>query len=567
MAAINFDIDWLRQYFGDVEFFFIAVGLQENDFLMEFGDCPEFELIRNEGGVCISSRSPEYGVGLAKSEGRDIVLFRGYELDQGVLSYRDRVGEGLADKLENGVFAFINVCTGSKTIRIRSDAFGISPVFFKKLDGIVLISSHNVLLRSSDDKVDPAGELSMLNIGYAFGEHTVFSDIQRVPPGSDCWIGSNEHRVEPWIDYASLGSGSRIIEDGAAQEVEASFKAGMERCLALSQKPLLLPLSSGYDSRRIFGYLNQSGRTFETVTAQAYKILRGEFYDIDGTFAPRVAEKFGVANRLVQAATPSELKIDLAYRDALLGSESLMHAWSFRLRHALSEMAPSCIFDGLGGDALGNSGFVFDDFHKDYSRNPAILHRETSCSGIAQALKIPELAVQDYSRQYWSYLDRLPHNPNQCEIAFMLLRTRRSISPWVLMTQSPRHLVFFPYLELGHVRKTLEFQPGEKYKVFFQRDCLQRFYPDYFDMPGSRAMPSVLRPLPVAERQQLADCERHYLFSPKVTEMILERIGATNKKLFAMNKLLWPLGSPRAWLFESLARYYRSEERQGYFIN
>lgn len=567
MDGLNFDEAWLRRYFSGIEFFFIAVGLKNINVLMKLGDYPDFHLICNGDAVCVSSRSPEHGVGLAKLESQNIFLFRGYELDQGVVSYRDRIGDDQANRLENGIFSFVKVCSESKLIRIRTDAFGISPIFYKQHDGIVLISSHNVLLRSADDKIDPVGELSMLNIGYSFGEYSVLSNIKRVPPGSDFLIGPNENRVVPWIDYASLGSGTRFVGDDAAQEVEASFKAAMNRCLKLSYKPLRLPLSSGYDSRRIFGYLNQSGCEFETITAKAYKILRGEYYDIDGTFAPKIAQKFGIANKLVNAATPEELVTDLAYRDTLLGSESLMHGWSFRLRHELSGMAPSCIFDGLGGDALGNSGFVFAGFHDDYSRNAEILHRETSNSGIAAALDFPELVVQDYLNKYWDYLDGFPKNPNQCEIAFMLLRTRRSISPWILMTQSPRHLIFFPYLDLNHVRKTFEFQPGEKYRVFFQRDCLKRFYPDYFDIPGSRAMPSVLRPLPVFQRQQLADYERSYLFSPKVIEKISKRVGKTNKMLFSVNKLFWPVSSPRAWLFELLARYYRSEERQDYFIN
>jgi hypothetical protein len=572
LSNTNFDFRWLQKHFSDIEFFFIAIDFcddpETKNYRLKAPDIScGIDSICHDGILCISSYSQEFKNGLARSADRGIVLFRGYELDQQVASYRNTPSEIQVDRLRNGVFCFIQVDKLEKTVRIRTDAFGISPVFYKYFNGMLLISSHNVLLRSENDQVDPIGELSMLNIGYAFGEHTVHSGIHRLPPGADCWIGPDDYKVKPWLDYSSLGSGNRLADENASQEIEKSFQTAMEKCIALAHKPICLPLSSGHDSRRIFSHLNQTKREFETVTARAYKVLRGEYYDIDGTFAPQLAKRFGISNYLVSAASPEQLTDDLSLRDMLLGSETLMHGWSFRLRAALTEISPSCIFDGLGGDALGNSGFVFSGFHQNYEQNPSILHRETSNSGISASLNIPKEVVEKYQSLYWDYLNDLPHNPNQCEIAFMLLRTRRSISPWILMTQSPKHLVFFPYLELGHVQKTLEFQPGEKYRMFFQKECLRRYYPSYFDVPGSRSMPSLLKPLPTAERMELAIRERHYLFSSNVEKTIKGRIGTINRNLFTINQAVWRHGSPRAWLFESLARYYRSEERNGYFVN
>ena len=564
--ACNFA--WLENNFKDVEFFFVAMAIDGTELQLDIADSACIDLVKTPGFVCLSSLSKHHSSSLAIESSDAVTIFRGYELDVCISSYDGRITEIHPKSLENGVFAFIRYCKHSRSLIVRSDLFGVSPLFYRIDNGIFFLSSHNVLLRQPGDELDTSGEISLLNYGFSFDQHTCHVDIKRFPPAMQASIDASGRVVwQPWGSWNDLGQGDRLIDDEAAQEVESAFRESMQRCIALTHGDIILPLSSGYDSRRIFGYLNESNVDFETITAQAFKRIGDRYFDIDGRFGPEVARRFGRPNRLVPARTPEGLAADLARRDLLIGSESLMHGWSMALFEALRENSTAaCIYDGLGGDALGNSGFVFPGFHVDYKNNIDILFNETAKPGFARALGYQGAVYDDYRKGYRDYLDSLPSGPNQCELAFLLLRTRRSISPWILMNQAPGSLVVFPYLELGHVRKTLEFYPGEKYRVFFQKYCLKKYYPDCFSIPGSRAMPAVLPPVPQDFANQLDAAERQYLFSEEIIELIGSRVNDRNKFFFSLFRSRLATRYSKPWLFETLARYLRSETRTGYFL-
>ncbi len=567
MSTVECNFAWVENNFSHVEFFFVAMALDGNELDFDIPECAFLEQVTAPGFVCLSSFSTHHSASLAAESLESVTVFRGYELDIGVSSYDSRAKTISPDSLENGVFAFIRYFKKTRSLLVRTDLFGVSPLFYRVEDGVIYLASHNVLLRRPNDSIDAVGEISLLNYGFSFGQHTVHAEIKRFPPAVQASVGAGGHLVwQPWGSLSDLGAAERVVDEAAVDEVESAFRTSMQRCMALSYGNVMLPLSSGYDSRRIFGYLNESKFDFETITAQAYKRIGDRYFDIDGRFGPVVARRFGRPNRLIPASTPESLADDLARRDLLIGSESLMHGWSMGLFEALRENTAACIFDGLGGDALGNSGFVFPGFHVDYEKNVDILFNETAKPGFARALGYESVVYDGYREAYRDYLNALPPGPNQCELAFLLLRTRRSIGPWILMNQAPGSLVVFPYLELGHVRKTLEFYPGEKYRVFFQKRCLEKYYPDYFSIPGSRAMPSVLPPLHKAYSSNLHEVEHQYFFSEEIVDALAARLDGRNKYHFALFKSRLATKFSKPWLFETLARYLRSETRVGYFL-
>lgn len=567
MKTIECNFSWIEDSFSDIEFFFVAMAIHGNELNFDIRESAFIEQVRAPGFVCISSFSTHHSASLARDSSESVTVFRGYELDIGVTSYDPRAKTISPDSLENGVFAFIRYFKKSRSLLVRSDLFGVSPIFYRVEDGVIFFASHNVLLRRPNDSVDANGEISLLNYGFSFDQRTVHVDIKRFPPAMHASVDTGGQFVwQPWDSLSDLGEADRHVDEGAVEEVESAFRASMQRCLALSHGDVVLPLSSGYDSRRIFGYLNESKLDFETITAQAYKRIGDRYYDIDGRFGPEVARRFGRKNRLIPAATPERLAENLARRDRLIGSESLMHGWSMGLFEALRANTGACIFDGLGGDALGNSGFVFPGFHINYEKNVDILFNETAKPGFSRALGYEGAVYDRYREAYRGYLNSLPLGPNQCELAFLLLRTRRSIAPWILMNQAPGSLVVFPYLELGHIRKTLEFYPGEKYRVFFQKRCLERYYPAYFSIPGSREMPAVLPPLDKDYSRQFDKVEHQYFFSEEIVDALTARLGGRNKYHFALFKSRFALKYSKPWLFETLARYLRSEIRAGYFL-
>lgn len=552
---MRIDLDLIETKFSDVEFFVACVGASATPVFAR--PIPSTLAVSSDPNFwTVSSRVRSTGQSLVNQVGLASILFRGYEASLSVHSYSaaaEREKLAAPDKLINGVFAYLKFdCTTEQAV-IRSDAFGVAPLFFRRSGSAWLFASHPVLLHLSGDQVDLNAWLSMLQSGQVLAEQCFFCGIERFPPGTQMTIRGNSEVFEPWFSFADTPEGSQAIDSTAFSNVEAAYSRAMDRCLGLNIEEKTLPLSSGYDSRRFLGALVQRHVSFHAVTCQTFHNKNGRDYDIDAHFAPKIAAAFGVPCELVAAVSIDGIAADCERREALIGTETFDHDWAVPLMRWLATRPPSMVFDGLGGDTFGNSGFEINGLHESPEKDVELLVNHAVKPYLFELIssRFPNLA--QYKATYRNYVAQFPSTLNRAELAFLQSRTRRGISPWITMMHPPGHVIVFPYFDLEFTRAALTYHPTEKYKWFLQKECLRRWYPDYFDFPGTRNLPKDYAPLPaemsLARRREVDG----YLYGemPTVIES-LKYLTFPNKVLLLCAKAFPILRKRRDWLFQPL---------------
>jgi hypothetical protein len=116
-------------------------------------------------------------------------------------------------------------------------------------------------------------------------------------------------------------------------------------------------------------------------------------------------------------------------------------------------------------------------------------------------------------------------------------------------------------------RATLQYHPAEKYRWFFQKECLRRFYPDFFDFAGSRNLPSDHKPIPSALREARDRVDERFAYAdPLANFAALKYLSFSNKILFLLSAVVPELRRRRDWLFRPLLLLIRTRRKAEVFI-
>jgi hypothetical protein len=566
---MKIDLKKLSEKFKDVEFFLICI-FPEKPLSFSESDASSFHVLSKENFWSISSKTRDGSKSLLHEIGAEHILFRGYETDMSVHSYTaysemSKLVE--SDRLVNGVFSYIRINDLEKKAIVKGDALGVSPLFYREDDGCFLFSSHASLIHKKNDKINLVSWMSLMQNGFNFADNCFYEEINRFPAGSQLTLAHNKQEMFQWFDLASLPDGDALIDEHAFQEVEDAYKNSMQKCLTLKTEAITLPFSSGYDSRRFFAFLQGKKVPFKAITCQSFHRKNGKDYDIDAHFAPKIAAAFGVNCEVLAAADNSTLQQDNQRRMALIGTETFMHEWSFPLMKWLAEQPPSIVFDGLAGDTLGNSGFEFEGLHESPEKDLQILMEETIKPEFFDNLSSAFPSLDAYKQAYRKNLLSYPATLNRAEFIFLQSRTRRCISPWITMMHPPGQVVVFPYYDMGFVRATMKYSPAEKYKWFFQKECLKRFYPDYFEFNGSRNLPNDLQARPVQESQAIDRIRSQFLYEDIANIFTtLKYLNLKNKLLLLSSLVFKNLRSRRNWIIRPLLLLVKTDKNNIPFL-
>ena len=560
-------LDKLANTFKDVEFFVVCV-FPTSAPQVGAGDPGAIDVVVEEHFWALSSTARQNGKSLLNRYPDCDILFRGYDSDLAVHTYSDAAEIGQlrdASLLHNGVYAYSKLPRQGPVL-VKSDPFGVSPFYHRTVGGCHYFASHPALIHFADDEVNLYTWMSLLQSGFAYGDETFYKDIKRVAAGAEISITRERADSRTWFDMAALPPGEEMIDDASFDEVEAAYAAGMVKLQRLKMPARTLPFSSGYDSRRFFASMLNNKVAFDAVTCQTFHRKKGKYYDIDSHFAPRIAAHFGVDCALVPASPVERHAADNERRLALIGTETFMHDWAVPFMDYLAERPMSIVFDGLAGDTFGNSGYEFDGLHGSAEGDTAILMKETIDDTTFDHVSGLFPASGKFREVYRQFLTRLPANLNRAELVFLQCRTRRCISPWITMMQPPGHVVVFPYYDLGFVRATMKYHPSEKYKWFFQKECLKRSYPAYFDFHGSRNLPADMKPLPAEVSAAMDGTGEAFAYASwPVLVGALKYLSLKNKVLLLASVFIKPLRRRRAFLFRPLLALVKTnQEHSGY---
>jgi hypothetical protein len=136
------------------------------------------------------------------------------------------------------------------------------------------------------------------------------------------------------------------------------------------------------------------------------------------------------------------------------------------------------------------------------------------------------------------------------------------------MMHPPGHVVVFPYCDTDFARVALTYDPGQKYTRSLQRECLKRFYPEFYDFPGSRNLPS--DHTPIDENNSLARYkheEKDVYGDPAVIWAACQYLSFPNKALLLLSRVMPSLRRRRDWLFRPLLMMVRTHRQSLPYIS
>lgn len=395
----------------------------------------------------------------------------------------------------NGIFSAAVIGDSGRTLTLLTDALGIGTLYYRTWGEAVLFSTNPRYLSTGDDRPDFIAWRSFLQTSWIMGDRSLSEDIRRVPAGGAVHASQEGMRVVQWFAFSHLPDGTESIGPDAVDAVEETFHQAMRRCLTIQSGKAVLPLSSGFDSRRILTGLLKAEVDFQAITC---RVFQKEYRDLDATFAGAIAYDLGFPHRIVQFESLDQYVMDDEARRMLVDGETHEHTWALRVMAALPE-EPSLVFDGIGGDVLGCP--VGWSVHIGLSlANQSV----DEVSDIAQH-GITHIFDSVLHKTHWpdtealreelkGYLRPFCPRPNISELAFLLLRQRRGIALWSQQLLPPGHIAMYPYFDLDYLRLLLGFRSADKLTANFQRACLRKFWPDLYKYPGNRDIPADLPP-------------------------------------------------------------------------
>lgn len=426
----------------------------------------------------------------------DAVAFRGYILTPPIHSFSSSkaiLRYWLSDypMEHNGVFATTCIRDSGSTLELISDAFGMCPLYYREFEGMILFATNARYLTAEYDEPDYMAWRCLIQSGFIAADRTLSSAIKRVPAGYIVRFHEGKAEQQQWFDYGTLPEGRHGVDRKTFEKVEQAFQQAMSRCLRLKATANFLPVSSGYDSRRLLVGLLDQKAPFETATV---RVFQKGYRDLDARFATLMAKELDFPHYVVERRTSWEYASDDYIRRILVDAETPLHTWAVILMQSLPEY-PTLLFDGLAGDVLGNAEFIIPgrlpsgvyespDTDRELFVNRTITN---DYDAIFHPGKWP--SADDVRRELMAYVETLPSIMNQATLAKLLLRTRRSIAPWTQHMLQAGHIAVYPFLDLDYVRTTLMYHPADKHRTPLQKACLEKYWPQYFQYPGSKAIP------------------------------------------------------------------------------
>lgn len=422
----------------------------------------------------------------------EAVAFRGYLLTPPIHSWSppdDIIRYWSHDNEQhNGVFAAVKILRDGQ-IELIDDALGIASLYYRSLFGLLLFSTNSRFLAAGGDGTDKTAGRLMVQCGSVYGNHTLTQNVFRLSPGTVKRVGQHASVERMWFDDPGFAVGNRQVTSTRLREVEDAFQTAMDRCLRLSASQYVLPLSSGYDSRRILAAIHSRQIPFKAITV---RVLYKQCLDLDARWSSVMAKEMRFDHHVVNLPVPSDFARLDRMRRLLVDGHGSEHTW-FLSMHRLVPNQASLVFDGLAGDVVGNTAFKSKGFYalNESERMETIINSLTAdhYDRILSDRSWPNVdAVRQYLGDYLAYL---PDGNAQSELASLAMRCRSGPGMCFQRLIPAGHTTVYPYLDLDYLHVALSIDPSEKVPPdTLQSRCLEIFWPSYFKFPGTKRIPS-----------------------------------------------------------------------------
>ena len=192
-----------------------------------------------------------------------------------------------------GQFCAARLDLDAETAELRSDSFGLLPVFAMHSGGGTLVSNSVQAIREllGPQEIDPLGISTMVGFGWASARHTLLADVRALPGGSTHTISRTGITTRTHFGPAQLRDSAAAVGSGGelGERLAEMVEQGVDGI-----EPLRCAVTAGRDSRLLLGFLRSRG-----LEADYYTI--GRETDEDVMWARTLAGSFGFSHRTVHA--------------------------------------------------------------------------------------------------------------------------------------------------------------------------------------------------------------------------------------------------------------------------
>ncbi|MHB8531245.1 MAG: class II glutamine amidotransferase domain-containing protein [Solirubrobacteraceae bacterium] len=191
-----------------------------------------------------------------------------------------------------GQFCALRLDLGSEVVEVRTDTFGLVPVFAMSAGGGTLLSNSVHVIRRllGAHSPDPLGVSTMVGLGWACARRTLLADVRALTGGSvhtvtTAGITTSTHFGPAQARRPRTDLGPDQLVDFMETIVESATR---------EPRPVRCAITAGRDTRLLLALMRSRG-----VVADFYTIGRGG--DEDVLWAQRLARDFGLRHQAIEA--------------------------------------------------------------------------------------------------------------------------------------------------------------------------------------------------------------------------------------------------------------------------
>ncbi len=258
----------------------------------------------------------------------------------------------------SGSYVFALWLAETRTLLLGSDRYGMTPLYYRHSGTQFAFASEikGLVNLQPDHKVNFPAFQEIVALGHPLSDGTMYPSVHRLPPSSILTFQDGRLEIKKYWWYDQLPSPQHVTVPEFLETAQHLFARSVKTLLAQIQKPVCM-LSAGYDSRRILIELASQSKPISAYTAPIVHTDGRFVYDV--LIARALCDRFGVSHRASELPDPSEAGALVQHTHRFLDFQTDFHPWILPL---LREIPPAggVNFDGLGGDILFESNFVYE---------------------------------------------------------------------------------------------------------------------------------------------------------------------------------------------------------------
>ncbi|TDC05288.1 asparagine synthetase B family protein [Nonomuraea longispora] len=378
-----------------------------------------------------------------------------------------------------------------RRVTLHTGALGLVDVYYVRHGDAVYFSSLiQPLLNLVPIAIDWAAWASIIQVTFPMGEATPYTEVKRLP-GSSALVFEHdrpmvERRLPRWLrtePYEAWISPREIVE--LLHEVYAGYEG----------RPLLVPVSGGYDSRLLASVAKARGADVESWTTSP-----DDGTDTDIAFARSITRELGIPHRVItqDAADYPADTVDVARRLEYLTPH---HAWYAPFAKEVHRSG-RILIDGLAGGPLLKNFMVSGaalEARTQAERSAAVL-RSLSLGAPSQPFLSKSAAewMEETVREQFVAATSMLHG-HRAELPLSVLHTRtvRGIARSAVNLVGPEASFAAPFIHPRFFDAALSVGVARKDKGRFYREVLHAANPRVAALPSTNVVKQPLRRVPL----------------------------------------------------------------------